>query len=136
MAAFVLAMIVNDYKNGQVSQRLTHTKICIDNLKALVLFLKILPKKTTLLSNQIVINFIYWHYIWIINYMGFIWLQDAALQGNVIATCLEQLSDPSPSLRQWLALCLGKVYTYILYIISFKEKMEKKSWRHPLIFKS
>lgn len=115
MAAFVLAMIVNDYKNGQVSQWLTHTKICIDNLKALVLFLKILPKKTMLLSNQIVINFIYWHYIWIINYIVFIWLQDAALQGNVIATCLEQLSDPSPSLRQWLALCLGKVYTYILY---------------------
>lgn len=53
MAAFVLAMIVNDYKNGQ----------------------------------------------------------DAALQGNVIATCLEQLSDPSPSLRQWLALCLGKVWS-------------------------
>lgn len=63
MAAFVLAMIVNDYKNGQVSQRLTHTKICIDKLKALVLFLKILPKKSLLLSNQIVINFIYWHYI-------------------------------------------------------------------------
>lgn len=49
----------------------------------------------------------------VINYIGFIWLQDAALQGNVIATCLEQLSDPSPSLRQWLALCLGKVYTFI-----------------------
>ncbi|XP_061193905.1 regulatory-associated protein of mTOR-like isoform X1 [Saccostrea echinata] len=53
MAAFVLAMIVNDYKQGQ----------------------------------------------------------EAALQGNVISICLEQLSDSSSSLRQWLALCLGKVWS-------------------------
>lgn len=44
MAAFVLAMIVNDYKNGQVSHRLTQKKPCIDNLKNLDLFPKILPK--------------------------------------------------------------------------------------------
>lgn len=50
MAAFVLAMIVNDYKNGQVS-RLTQKKPCIDNLKKLDLFPKILLKKTKLLSN-------------------------------------------------------------------------------------
>lgn len=50
MAAFVLAMIVNDYKNGQVS-RLTQKKPCIDNLKKLDLFRKILLKKTKLLSN-------------------------------------------------------------------------------------
>ncbi|XP_048764254.2 regulatory-associated protein of mTOR-like isoform X2 [Ostrea edulis] len=53
MAAFVLAMIVNDYKQGQ----------------------------------------------------------EVALQGNVISICLEQLSDSSSSLRQWLALCLGKVWS-------------------------
>ena len=33
--------------------------------------------------------------------------QEAALQGNLIATCLEQLNDPYPLLRQWVALCLG-----------------------------
>lgn len=33
--------------------------------------------------------------------------QEAALQANLIATCLEQLNDPLPLLRQWLALCLG-----------------------------
>ncbi|KAL5018968.1 hypothetical protein ScPMuIL_004690 [Solemya velum] len=53
MAAFVVAMIVNDYRQGQV----------------------------------------------------------AALQGNVISTCLEQLNDSNPLLRQWLAICLGKVWS-------------------------
>ncbi|XP_033630484.1 regulatory-associated protein of mTOR-like isoform X1 [Asterias rubens] len=53
MAAFVLAMIVEDYQNGQ----------------------------------------------------------EAALQGNVIAICLEQLHDQHPLLRQWLALCLARVWT-------------------------
>ncbi|XP_041364724.1 regulatory-associated protein of mTOR-like isoform X2 [Gigantopelta aegis] len=53
MAAFVLSMIVNDYRQGQ----------------------------------------------------------EAALQGSVIATCLEQLSDKNALLRQWLGLCLGKVWT-------------------------
>ncbi|OWF51799.1 regulatory-associated protein of mTOR-like isoform X1 [Mizuhopecten yessoensis] len=53
MAAFVLSMIVNDYRQGQ----------------------------------------------------------EAALQGNVISVCLEQLADSNASLRQWLALCLGKVWT-------------------------
>lgn len=119
MAAFVLAMIVNDYKNGQVS-RLTQKKPCIDNLKKLDLFPKILLKKTKLLSTvikyrsyQFYILALHFINTLVIYYIGFIWLQDAALQGNVIATCLEQLSDPSPSLRQWLALCLGKVYTFI-----------------------
>ncbi|CAE1248564.1 RAPTOR [Acanthosepion pharaonis] len=36
--------------------------------------------------------------------------QKAAFQGNVISICLEQLNDPNPHLRQWLALCLGKVW--------------------------
>ncbi|XP_072168199.1 regulatory-associated protein of mTOR-like [Diadema setosum] len=53
MAAFVLAMIVEDYPNGQ----------------------------------------------------------EAAFQGNVIAICLEQLNDPHPLLRQWLALCIARVWT-------------------------
>lgn len=37
--------------------------------------------------------------------------QEAALQANLIAACLEQLSEPkaTPLLKQWLALCLGKV---------------------------
>lgn len=60
MAAFVLAMIVNDYKNGQVSHRHTQKKACIDNLKELVLFLKILPQKDNVFTYQIgtCINFI------------------------------------------------------------------------------
>ena len=37
--------------------------------------------------------------------------QEAAFQGNVIAICLEQLNDPHPLLRQWLALCIARVWT-------------------------
>lgn len=37
--------------------------------------------------------------------------QEACLQGNLIAICLEQLADPHPLLRQWLALCLGRIWT-------------------------
>ncbi|XP_071105465.1 regulatory-associated protein of mTOR-like isoform X1 [Haliotis cracherodii] len=37
--------------------------------------------------------------------------QEAALQGGVISVCLEQLGDRNSTLRQWLALCLGKVWT-------------------------
>lgn len=36
--------------------------------------------------------------------------QEAALKGNVIALCTEQLTDPSGHLRQWLALCLGRTW--------------------------
>ena len=31
------------------------------------------------------------------------------MQGNLISICLEQLADPNPLLRQWLAVCLAKV---------------------------
>lgn len=37
-------------------------------------------------------------------------LQEACLQGNLIAICLEQLSDPHPLLRQWVAICLGRIW--------------------------
>ncbi|XP_064606975.1 LOW QUALITY PROTEIN: regulatory-associated protein of mTOR-like [Liolophura sinensis] len=37
--------------------------------------------------------------------------QEAALQGNLISICLEQLTDSHSQLRQWLAICLGKVWT-------------------------
>ena len=37
-------------------------------------------------------------------------LQEACSQGNLIAICLDQLNDPHPLLRQWLALCLGRVW--------------------------
>ena len=59
MAAFVLAMIVNDFTNGQ----------------------------------------------------------EAALQGNLISNCLEQLGDANAKLRQWLALCLGKVSCTSTFIL-------------------
>lgn len=36
--------------------------------------------------------------------------QEVCVQGNVIAICLEQLTDPHPLLRQWLAICLGRVW--------------------------
>ncbi|XP_046854750.1 regulatory-associated protein of mTOR-like isoform X4 [Xenia sp. Carnegie-2017] len=36
--------------------------------------------------------------------------QEACLQNNLIAVCLEQLNDPHPLLRQWLALCLGRTW--------------------------
>lgn len=37
--------------------------------------------------------------------------QEVALQGNLIALCLEHLGDKHSLLKQWLALCLGKVWT-------------------------
>uniref|UniRef100_A0A672MLU4 Regulatory-associated protein of mTOR n=1 Tax=Sinocyclocheilus grahami TaxID=75366 RepID=A0A672MLU4_SINGR len=36
--------------------------------------------------------------------------QEACLQGNLIAICLEQLIDPHPLLRQWVAICLGRIW--------------------------
>uniref|UniRef100_A0A8V5GYP0 Regulatory-associated protein of mTOR n=1 Tax=Melopsittacus undulatus TaxID=13146 RepID=A0A8V5GYP0_MELUD len=35
---------------------------------------------------------------------------EACLQGNLIAICLEQLNDPHPLLRQWVAICLGRIW--------------------------
>ncbi|XP_022248946.1 regulatory-associated protein of mTOR-like [Limulus polyphemus] len=37
--------------------------------------------------------------------------QEAALQGNLISICLEQLGDSNSRLRQWLAICLGRTWT-------------------------
>ncbi|XP_064637530.1 regulatory-associated protein of mTOR-like isoform X2 [Lineus longissimus] len=37
--------------------------------------------------------------------------QEATLQGSLIATCLDQLTDEHDLLRQWLTLCLAKVWT-------------------------
>lgn len=37
--------------------------------------------------------------------------QEAALQGNLVAICLEQLNDTNPLLRQWLAICLARLWT-------------------------
>ncbi|XP_078510231.1 regulatory-associated protein of mTOR isoform X1 [Lissotriton helveticus] len=36
--------------------------------------------------------------------------QEACLTGNLIAICLEQLNDPHPLLRQWVAICLGRIW--------------------------
>lgn len=44
--------------------------------------------------------------------------QEAALQGSLVSICLEQLADPSPLLRQWLAICLGRLW----------HKYEKARW--------
>ncbi|GFG29093.1 hypothetical protein Cfor_00263 [Coptotermes formosanus] len=37
--------------------------------------------------------------------------QEVALQGSLVSICLEQLGDPNPLLRQWLAICLGRLWT-------------------------
>lgn len=36
--------------------------------------------------------------------------QEAALQGSLVSTCLVQLNDSSPLLRQWLAITLGRLW--------------------------
>lgn len=33
--------------------------------------------------------------------------QEVAYQSNLIASCLEQIDDPDPVLKKWLAICLG-----------------------------
>uniref|UniRef100_UPI00358F8B59 regulatory-associated protein of mTOR isoform X2 n=1 Tax=Myxine glutinosa TaxID=7769 RepID=UPI00358F8B59 len=38
--------------------------------------------------------------------------QEACLQGSLIATCLEQLSDTNALLRQWVAMCLGRIWQH------------------------
>ena len=48
-----------------------------------------------------------------------------ALQGNIIALCSDQLTDQHAMLRQWLALCLGKVISILLLNTSWK-KMDVK----------
>lgn len=37
--------------------------------------------------------------------------QEAAMQGSLVSICLEQLGDANPLLRQWLAVCLGRLWT-------------------------
>ena len=32
------------------------------------------------------------------------------LQSNVISLCLSQLEEPNPLLKQWLAICLGRLW--------------------------
>ncbi|XP_046483288.1 regulatory-associated protein of mTOR isoform X4 [Neodiprion pinetum] len=36
--------------------------------------------------------------------------QEAALKGSLVSICLEQLGDPNPLLRQWLCLCLARLW--------------------------
>ncbi|CAH0389097.1 unnamed protein product [Bemisia tabaci] len=36
--------------------------------------------------------------------------QEVAMQGNLVSICLEQLTDINPLLRQWLAICLGRLW--------------------------
>ncbi|XP_018566383.1 regulatory-associated protein of mTOR isoform X2 [Anoplophora glabripennis] len=38
--------------------------------------------------------------------------QEAALQSSLLSVCLEQLSDPYPHLRQWVAICLGRLWDH------------------------
>ncbi|KAG5869942.1 hypothetical protein JTB14_023212 [Gonioctena quinquepunctata] len=38
--------------------------------------------------------------------------QEAALQGSLVSICLEQLNDPCPQLRQWVAICLGRLWDH------------------------
>lgn len=36
--------------------------------------------------------------------------QEVCFQNNVIALCLSQLEEPNPLLKQWLAICLGRLW--------------------------
>ena len=36
--------------------------------------------------------------------------QELAEQSNLISVCLEYLDNKEPLLRQWLAICLGRVW--------------------------
>ena len=36
--------------------------------------------------------------------------QRVCTQAGIVSTCLEQLEDTNPVLRQWLAICLGCVW--------------------------
>ncbi|GIX87476.1 regulatory-associated protein of mTOR [Caerostris darwini] len=36
--------------------------------------------------------------------------QVAAMQSGIVSICLEQLSDPNAKLRQWVAICLGRMW--------------------------
>ncbi|GFR31335.1 regulatory-associated protein of mTOR, partial [Trichonephila clavata] len=36
--------------------------------------------------------------------------QTSAMQSSIVSICLEQLSDPNPKLRQWVAICLGRMW--------------------------
>ncbi|XP_060522953.1 regulatory-associated protein of mTOR [Cylas formicarius] len=38
--------------------------------------------------------------------------QEAALQGSLLSTCLEQLNDPNAQLRKWVAVCLGRLWDH------------------------
>ena len=37
-------------------------------------------------------------------------MQEACYQNNVISICLEQLEEPNAVLKQWLAICLGRLW--------------------------
>lgn len=36
--------------------------------------------------------------------------QEAGLQGSLVSICLEQLNDSNPLLRQWVAICLARLW--------------------------
>ncbi|CAH1154387.1 unnamed protein product [Phaedon cochleariae] len=38
--------------------------------------------------------------------------QEAALQGSLVSVCLEQVGDPCAQLRQWVAVCLGRLWDH------------------------
>ena len=37
-------------------------------------------------------------------------VQELCLQSNIISICLEQLDEPNSLLKQWLAICLGRLW--------------------------
>jgi len=45
--------------------------------------------------------------------------QDEAVAGNLISICLDELEDKDPVLRQWLAICLGRLW----------DRHEEARWR-------
>ena len=110
MAAFVLSVIVNEYPIGQVSA-------------IVYCYLKALFNKWSTYSRR---HQDFWNHwakgVWCAQWLSVslcndhlvtcthLYSQEACVQGNLIAICLEQLTDPYPPLRQWLAICLGRVW--------------------------
>lgn len=83
MAAFALSTAVNKYPVGQVGCQGAETNLFLYSSFSL---LHTLPSPP--LSSQ----------------------QERCLQSSVVSLCLEQLEEPNPVLRQWLAICLGRLW--------------------------
>ncbi|KAK2112287.1 hypothetical protein P7K49_012034 [Saguinus oedipus] len=100
MTAFILAVIVNSYNTGQVSTPVAPThRAHLWRCGGAGPTVKHSTTWETRDVQQMLGPFI-----------STAVYREACLQGNLIAICLEQLNDPHPLLRQWVAICLGRIW--------------------------